>query len=159
MKYFIMIGVAVLITSNTIIGPAVAETQKIETHGVHHIGLAVTDLKTTLRFFKEALNFKEVGGKPNYPAVFVSDGNVMVTLWQADEDAVKFDRKKNIGLHHLAFKLGSFEDLDAMHEKIKDWPGVVIEFSPENVGQGPAKHMMFYEPGGIRLEFFVDPES
>lgn len=24
--------------------------------------------------------------------------------------------------------------------------------------QGPAKHMMFYEPGGLRLEFFVKPE-
>ena len=83
----------------------------------------------------------------------------MVTLWQADEGAIEFDRKKNIGLHHLAFKLRSFEDLDAMHKKIEDWPGVEIEFSPENVGEGPAKHMIFYEPGGIRLEFIVAPES
>ena len=159
MKYFILIALIVLITGGATIGLAVSKAQKIETHGVHHVGLVVKDLKTTLRFFKDALDFEEVGGKPDYPSVFVSDGTIMVTLWQADEGAIEFDRKKNIGLHHLAFKLRSFEDLDAMHKKIEDWPGVEIEFSPENVGEGPAKHMIFYEPGGIRLEFIVAPES
>lgn len=133
---------------------------KIKTQGVHHIGLAVKDLQTTSQFFIDALDFKKVGEKPNYPAIFVSDGNIMVTLWQVTnpETALSFDRKNNIGLHHIAFKLGSFEDLDAMHEKIKDWPDVKIEFSPELMGGGPAKHMMFTEPGGIRLEFTVVPE-
>lgn len=159
MKYFILTALTALITGGAMIGGAEAQTQEIKTHGVHHVGLAVKDLQTTLRFFKDALDFKEVGGKPDYPSVFVSDGTIMVTLWQADEGAATFDRKKNIGLHHLAFKLGSFEDLDAMHKKIKDWPGVEIEFSPEDVGEGPAKHMIFYEPGGIRLEFIVVPES
>ena len=134
MKYFIIIALALCMTCGVTIGLAVSKTQEIETHGVHHVGLAVKDLQTTLRFFKDALEFEEVGGKPDYPSVFVSDGNVMVTLWQVDEGAVEFDRKKNIGLHHLAFRLRNFEDLEAMHKKIKDWPGVEIEFSPEEVG-------------------------
>ncbi len=153
-----MIGLAVLITGGVTIGLTMAKTQKIKTHGMHHVGLAVTDLQATLRFFTEALDFEEVGGKPDYPSVFVSDGTIMVTLWQANEDAIAFDRKKNIGLHHMAFKLGSFEDLDTMHEKIKAWPGVEIEFAPELVGEGPARHMIFAEPSGIRLEFIVIPE-
>ena len=30
---------------------------------------------------------------------------------------------------------------------------IEIEFMPELVGAGPRKHMMCYEPGGIRVEF------
>ncbi|MHB8473850.1 MAG: VOC family protein [Gammaproteobacteria bacterium] len=30
---------------------------------------------------------------------------------------------------------------------------VQIEFAPERVGDGPAKHMMCYEPSGVRVEF------
>ena len=30
---------------------------------------------------------------------------------------------------------------------------VKIEFSPEQLGQGPAKHMICYDPSGIRVEF------
>lgn len=144
----------------TATGAVMAETNKqtIPTYGVHHFGLTVKDLKTTSDFFINALEFKQVGGKPDYPSIFVSDGHVMVTLWQANENASDFDRKDNIGLHHMAFKLNNFDDLYAMHEKIKDWPGVKIEFSPEHLGDRPAKHMMFYEPGGIRLEFIVVPE-
>jgi len=134
---------------------------EIKSLGVHHVGLAVKNLEITSRFFTEALGFDKINERPEYPAHFVSDGTTVVTLWQIDdpEKTAPFDRKKNVGLHHLAFKLGSFEDLDAMYEKIKDWPEVKIEFSPELAGDGPAKHMIFFEPGGIRLEFIVIPEQ
>lgn len=159
-KYIITLITTIILTTFTT-GSTMAQSEnKIKTHGVHHIGLAVKDLQTTSQFFIDALDFKKVGEKPKYPAIFVSDGNIMVTLWQVTnpEAARPFDRKNNIGLHHMAFKLSSFEDLDAMHEKIKNWPGVRIEFSPELMGDGPAKHMIFTEPGGIRLEFTVVPE-
>ena len=136
-----------------------AHAKDIQTYGTHHIGLAVKDLQASADFFIKALEFEKVGGKPDYPSIFVSDGHVMVTLWQADEGAKEFNRKDSVGLHHLAFKLDSQEDLDAMHEKIKSWPAVEIEFAPELVGEGPAKHFIFSEPSGIRLEFFALPKD
>lgn len=30
--------------------------------------------------------------------------------------------------------------------------GVQIEFTPEPMGSGPRQHMMFAEPGGLRIE-------
>ncbi len=138
---------------------ATVSSSHIEVKGIHHIGLAVKDLGETSRFFIEALGYKNVGGKPDYPSIFVSNGNMFITLWQVPnpETAIPFNRKTNIGLHHMAFELGSFEDLDAMYEHVKKWPGVTIDFSPELMGAGPAKHMMFREPGGIRLEFVHKP--
>lgn len=127
------------------------------TSGVEHVGLAVHDLETTQRFFTEALGFQITGQDEDYPAAFLTDGVTIVTLWQVEkpDEATPFDRRRNIGLHHLAFRLDSMEELNMMYERIKDWPGVRIEFAPEVLNGGPSRHMMFYEPGGIRLEFIV----
>jgi len=74
------------------------------TRGAHHIGLAVPDLDTATRFFCDALGFSVAGERPDYPARFVSDGTVLLTLWQVSDPATatRFDRRANIGLHHLA---------------------------------------------------------
>lgn len=128
-----------------------------QSKGVDHVGLTVQDLDQTQAFFIEALGFKKLGEDSVYPAVFLTDETTIVTLWQVQDDSeiVEFDRKYHIGLHHLAFKLNNLEELNAMYERLKGWPGVKIEFAPELLGNGPTQHMMFYEPGGIRLEFIV----
>jgi catechol 2,3-dioxygenase-like lactoylglutathione lyase family enzyme len=129
------------------------------TQGAHHIGLTVPDLAKTRAFFLETLGFSEVGEVPDYPAVFLTDGTTMITLWQADnpDAAVAFDRKNVIGLHHFALKVKNTDALDALHEKLKTVDGVQIEFSPEPLGGGPARHMMCAIPGGIRTEFIALP--
>lgn len=124
------------------------------TQGAHHIGLTVPDLTATRDFFTTVLGFNQVGEKPDYPAVFVSDGTVMLTLWQAaiPEQATPFDRKNNIGLHHLALKVESVDALDAVYQTLLNTSGVEVEFAPEPMGKGPIQHLMVYIPGGIRLE-------
>ena len=127
------------------------------TQGVHHIGLTVLDLSRTRAFFVDTLGFKQVGESPDYPAVFVSDGKIMITLWQAaDPDgATPFDRKTGIGLHHLALKVEDADALDALHGTLVDTEGVEIEFAPEPLRGGPVQHMMCAIPGGIRVEFIA----
>lgn len=127
------------------------------TRGVHHVGLTVPRLAETRRFFLETLGYSQVGELPDYPAVFVSDGQVMVTLWQAadPERARSFDRRQAIGLHHLALAVGSEADLKALHERLATTDGVEIEFAPEPLGGGPTRHMMCAIPGGIRVEFIA----
>jgi len=127
------------------------------TKGVHHVGLTVKDLNRTTQFFTDTLGFEKVGEVPDYPAAFVSDGNIMVALWQAENpaQAVGFDRKKNIGLHHLAICLNSYKELDDLNEQLSKVNDVTIEFAPEPLSGGPTRHMMCTEPGGIRIEFIV----
>ena len=127
------------------------------TQGAHHIGLTVPDLGRTKAFFIDTLGYTQVGERPAYPAVFVSDGSIMITLWQARDPgtATAFDRKNVIGLHHLALKVTSRDALDTLHGRLQATDGVDIEFSPEPLGDGPVAHMMCTIPGGIRVEFIA----
>lgn len=90
---------------------------KVKTHGVHHVGLTVPDINSIRDFFTSALGFEQVGEKPDYPAYFVSDGNVMISLWQAKNPAtaITFNRHNNVGLHHLALKVESIDDLEQLY--------------------------------------------
>jgi catechol 2,3-dioxygenase-like lactoylglutathione lyase family enzyme len=125
--------------------------------GIHHLGLAVSNLAATSAFFCDLLGWKQVRKVDEYPAIFVSNGSIMFTLWQTDENPVSFDRKKNVGLHHVALHLDSEQELHDLHKIFESSDLVEIEFSPESLGQGPAKHMMCYEPSGIRVEFIWMP--
>ncbi|GAB4373335.1 MAG: hypothetical protein Kow00121_16460 [Elainellaceae cyanobacterium] len=127
------------------------------TQGAHHIGLTVPDLTATRDFFVNVLEFKQVGEVPSYPAFFLSDGTTLLTLWQAADPATAtpFDRKNNIGLHHFALKVENLETLKSLHQTLTTTEGVQIEFAPEPLGGGPTHHMMFYIPGGIRMELIA----
>jgi catechol 2,3-dioxygenase-like lactoylglutathione lyase family enzyme len=124
------------------------------TNGVHHIGLTVARLEDSANFFTQRLGWQEVNRNPDYPAIFVSDGSIMVTLWQTQTDSPEdFDKNTQVGLHHVAFQVNNETDLDRLHESFIEAEDVTIEFAPELLRQGPAKHMMVYEPSGIRVEF------
>lgn len=127
------------------------------TQGAHHIGLTVPDLAETRAFFVDTLGFDPVGEVPDYPAVFMTDGTTMITLWQATDlaSAIPFDRKNNVGLHHFALRVENAGVLENLYHTLDTTNGVDIEFPPEPLGGGPARHMMCFIPGGIRMEFIA----
>lgn len=148
---------ATLFLSMTQMQAGAQDQNTVVTEGVNHIGLAVKDLERSVSFFTDTLGWRTAGGDPDYPAVFVTDGNAFVTLWRVTDPAtaVEFNRKNNVGLHHLAFTVKSLKALHELHQKFLDVEGVHIEFAPEFMGQGPTTHMMIREPSGNRLEFVV----
>ncbi len=127
------------------------------TLGAHHVGLTVPDIAAARDFFIDALGFAKVGEKPAYPAVFVSDGTLMITLWQVADpaSATPFDRRRVIGLHHLALRVADAAALDALHDELRRRADVRIEFAPEPLGAGPTRHLMCRIPGDIRLELIA----
>ena len=112
--------------------------------GVDHVGLTVSNLEASKQFFTETLGFKVLGKDSSYPAYFLNNGAITVTLWQTTngEQATPFNRKTNVGLHHLAFQVESLEKLMSLHKTLLKTDGVKVEFAPENLGKGPTKHMM-----------------
>jgi catechol 2,3-dioxygenase-like lactoylglutathione lyase family enzyme len=125
------------------------------TTGVHHVGLSVADLEASANFFVGCLGWQRVGGVPDYPSVFVSDGKILLTLWQVKdpETSVPFDRRRNVGLHHLALAVAGKSPLDNLFAKVSKWPGIRIEFAPQPFAGGAMLHAIVYEPGGTRIEF------
>ena len=123
------------------------------TKGTHHIGLTVSKLEESADFFTSLLGWKEVKRNEEYPAIYVSDGSIMLSLWAVKEEpSIPFNKNKNVGLHHVAFHVESEEVLNTIQQRLAN-NGTTIEFAPEQLGKGPAKHMMCYEPSGIRVEF------
>jgi catechol 2,3-dioxygenase-like lactoylglutathione lyase family enzyme len=129
------------------------------TCGVDHVGLSVLDLVSTRKFFCDCLGWRVVGERANYPAVFVSDGHDVVTLWQVESPgkATPFDRRANVGLHHLALAVADRTGLDTLYQRVSKWPDVVVEFGPEPSGAGPKIHFIVRDPSGVRIEFAFDP--
>lgn len=124
------------------------------TKGINHLGLTVRDLEQTTAFFTDLLGWTLLGRDDSYPRTTVSDGHCRFTLWQVDQSrpTTDFNRRTNIGLHHVALEVATKEGLFEMAEKVRSWPGIVMEFEPEPLAGGPRMHMMFAEPGGIRVE-------
>ncbi|WP_288987148.1 VOC family protein [uncultured Sphingopyxis sp.] len=126
------------------------------TTGAHHIGLAVPDLEAARDFFTEALGFAVVGERPSYPAIFVSDGTTLLTMWRVEDPATAthFDRRKNIGLHHLALGVADHAALGQVFSRVEAHPGVRIEFPPQPIAEGAQPHhFVCFMPGGLRIEF------
>jgi catechol 2,3-dioxygenase-like lactoylglutathione lyase family enzyme len=127
------------------------------TNGAHHIGLTVPNLVSCERFFVETVGYEKVGGNPDYPSVFLHDGTTLITLWQAQdpETSRPFDRRNNVGLHHLALRVADGYSLDQVYATLLRDPEVSIEFAPEPLGEGATQHLMCNIPGGIRIEFIA----
>ncbi|TCM16074.1 catechol 2,3-dioxygenase-like lactoylglutathione lyase family enzyme [Novosphingobium sp. PhB165] len=126
------------------------------THGVHHVGLTVPDLDQARAFFCGVLGFDEVGGVPDYPSIFVSDGAVLLTLWRAADPmtARAFDRRANIGLHHLSLAVADDDALEEAWRKVSAHPEVIVDVPPSPIRPGATtRHFLVFIPGGIRMEF------
>ena len=109
------------------------------TKGSHHIGLTVSNLEESAGFFTTLLGWKEVRRDEEYPAIFVSDGSIMLTLWATKEEPVNsFNKNSNVGLHHIAFHVDNENDLNAIHKKLVD-NGII-----QNINQG--SHCLWYLP-------------
>lgn len=138
-------------------------THKTLTCGVHHVGLVVRRLEESAQFFTGMLGWQEVRRDDSYPAIFVSDNTVMLSLWATRAPAgpqtvQAFNKDINIGLHHLALQVESKDALHEIYRRLLEH-AVHIEFPPELLRDGPAQHMICYEPSGIRLEFIWPGES
>lgn len=151
------VSALVMLTAPTVQAQDAAPQEEGETLGLNHIGLSVSDLDATVAFFTDTLGWDAVGGDPDYPSIFVTNGEMFVTLWRVtDPDtATPFNRKTNVGLHHMAITVRDLATLHDLHRRFAEHPRVTIEFAPEFLGKGPTTHMMIREPSGLRLEFIV----
>jgi catechol 2,3-dioxygenase-like lactoylglutathione lyase family enzyme len=113
------------------------------TIGISHVGLSVSDLDASLKFF-EALGFKKVGGVESYPSLFLSDGSSLLTIWQTDEGATPFDRRNK-----------AFDAVSKVQGVRVDGEGA---FGPQALNGMPLTHAIVFEPSGNRIELTYHEE-
>lgn len=121
-----------------------------------HVGLNVTDLARSTRFYREVLGLDLAGesGAAGREYAFLSrDGRLLLTLWRQSEGTAATDRP---GLHHLAFQVESIEQVRAAEERLRALGAVIHHDGIVPHREGGASGGVFFEdPDGIRLEIYA----
>lgn len=121
-----------------------------------HVGLNVTDLGVSTRFYEEALGLvtiqvSEVGDRK---FAFLGDGkNLLLTLWQQSGGRYRADVP---GLHHLAFKVETQVDVARFERRLRDLGVRILHDGPVAHAEGANSGGIYFEdPDGIRLEVYA----
>lgn len=91
-----------------------------------HVGLNVTNLGRSKKFYQDVFGFKSTleSSAKGREFVFLGDGqNIAVTLWQQSQG--RFDGHRP-GLHHLSFQLASIDEVKQAEQtllamKVPQW--------------------------------------
>ncbi|MGW1741851.1 VOC family protein [Nocardia sp. NPDC001965] len=121
-----------------------------------HIGLNVSELDRSARFYRDVLGFEELatGAEGERRWAFLgSAGELVLTLWQQSAGEFPVDRP---GLHHLSFRVSSLDEVRRVEAALTEhavnflYDGVVAH------GEGADSGGIFFaDPDGIRLEVFA----
>jgi catechol 2,3-dioxygenase-like lactoylglutathione lyase family enzyme len=126
----------------------------MEINGIAHAMLTVSDFEACAPFYRELLCF--LGLEPVIDGdgmLYCVGGRTAVGIMRGDEEfADERFVQKRVGLHHLCFRAREREDIDALHEFVKQL-GATIVHAPEEGSWAPGYYsVLFEDPDGIRLE-------
>lgn len=132
-----------------------ASTQAASTFQTGHVGLNVSNLALSKRFYQEVFGFQAMGESFEKGREFVflgGGGKLVLTLWQ--QSGERFDRRR-AGLHHLSFQVEGIEQVRAAEQKLKSLSVVFVHQGIVPHGEGSASGGIFFEdPDGTRLEIY-----
>lgn len=119
-----------------------------------HVGISVTDLDRSVDFYTSVLGFEATLGKTTPAAFLAHDGELVVTLWEQSGSGFESARA---GLHHLAFKVQSVEEVEGVEERAKQAGATFIYDGPVAYRADSSAGAVFFEdPDGIRIEVGTD---
>jgi lactoylglutathione lyase len=124
-----------------------------------HIGLNVSDIDRSKKFYLQALGFDVIGESQQEGRRFAflgKDQKVILTLWQQSQGRVE---NQHPGLHHLSFQVGTLREVQEAEKRLQ---ALKVHFHYDGIvphKEGATSGGIFFEdPDGIRLEIFT-PED
>jgi len=128
---------------------------------IDHLGIAVKNIESALKFYSESLGLKlegeEVIADQKVRTAFLPIGDTEVELLEStapDGPVAKFVEKKGEGLHHIAFKV---DGLDSVLQELEK-KGIQLIDSTPRIGAGN-KRIAFLHPKdtfGVLVELSED---
>ncbi len=122
----------------------------IQAKKLGHVVLKVRDAQRSKDFYTSTLGLKVAHDSPR--TVFLSFGEQHhdLALFQLATD--KAPEGTQAGLHHLAWQVGSFEELQAAHRELIAM-GIAVEATVEH---NVTRSVYFPDPDGNRVELYCD---
>ena len=122
----------------------------IQAKKLGHVVLKVRDAQRSKDFYTCTLGLKVAYDSPG--AVFLSFGEQHhdLALFQLATGGAPGEAQS--GLHHVAWQLGSFEELQAAHGELRDL-GIAVEATVEH---NVTRSVYFADPDGNRVELYCD---
>lgn len=125
--------------------------------GLGHVVIKVRNLERALAFYADGLGLREMA-RHGGDMVFLSSGRThheLALLQVASGEPSTPPDRRQVGLHHLAFRVG--EDLDtlrAWRDRMQDLGVPVLGQSDHRVSQS----LYLRDPDGMLVELFVDAD-
>ena len=137
----------------------------MQSRGIHHLDLVVTDVERSKRFYSELLRrlgwagVLELRGERGEGIWYLQARDTWIGLRQKQSDAhpVPYDRYA-VGVHHLALEASSREVVDNCWEWVLT-QDVATESAPKEFPHYAEGYYatFFHDPDGIKLEVVHEP--
>jgi catechol-2,3-dioxygenase len=124
----------------------------IQARKLGHIVLKVRDAGASRDFYTRALGLKVAHEDLERGAVFLSFGREHHELALFQLATGQAPDATQPGLHHMAWQLGSFEELQAAYRELKAM-GMPIESTIEH---NVSRSIYLHDPDGNRVELYCD---
>src|SRR5262245_6237430 len=120
---------------------------------IGHIVLNVSDVERSTKFYQEVVGFQLARYRPDGTGAFLTCGIVHhnLALFKAPAGAQGYT-KGQVGLNHFAFKVDSYEALQAAHKRLIAANATIDHI----VDHGMTRSVYFLDPDGIEMELFCD---
>lgn len=131
-------------------------TQVSTQYTTGHVGLNVSNLARSTRFYQDVFGFDLAGESNNEGRAFAflkQNNMVVLTLWQQSDGTFAADKP---GLHHLAFQVNSIDQVKEAEQRLRKL-GIAIHYEGVTAHAEGADSggVYFDDPDGIRLEIFA----